>query len=117
MAGNPHALGIISGGILGGSTIGLTSKGWLVKVFESIYIPPTDDEEIRTTGPGRRGFREEEREEEKLIKITVYAYDTKWETEHIVSKDVSISVGDIEVVDNGTEIVEINVRNLKSRKR
>lgn len=111
--GNPHALGITTRGTLGGSTIGLASGGWLVKIFESIYIPP-DDEPIRTTGPARKHEGEKEREEEKLVKITVYAYGQKWETEHIVSKDVSISVGDVEVVDNGTEIVEINVRNLKS---
>lgn len=121
MVGNTHALGLASKGVMAGHQIGLASKGWLVRIGESIYIPPKipDEEEKRTTGPGRRGFREEEekkRKQQKLVKITVWAYDKKWETEHIVNRDVNISVGDVEVIEKGDGIIEIRLRNLKNEK-
>ncbi len=116
MLGNPHAIGLVTKGVatVGTSILGLTTSGYLIRIGEFVYVPQEDTR--RTTGPGRRGFREEEPEKHKLVKITIYAYGTKWETEHVVSKDLKLSVSDIEVVDNGEEIVEIKIRNLSNEK-
>ena len=112
MIGNPHALGLVSHGILAGSTIGLVSKGYLVKIFETIYIPPDDDKK-RTTGPGMRGFRDEEDKKLKEVTITVYAYGEKFVSTHIVDMNTKISIEDVEVIESGEGIVEVSIRNIE----
>lgn len=107
----PHATKIATRGRIA-SGLGIATQG----IYYKICIEEIPFEE-RTTGPGRRGFREEEqkkKDKQKLIKITVWAYDKKWETEHVVSDDVRVSATDVEVVDKGPGMIEVNIRNLKN---
>ena len=105
----PHAVKIATIGRIA-SGLGVATQGIYYKIcIEEFPI------ETRTTGPGRRGFREEQKKrKDKLIKITVWAYDKKWETEHVVSEDVRVSVSDIEVVEKGEGIIEVKLRNIKN---
>ena len=110
MAGNTHALGLATNGIISPSTIGVSSKGYLVKIGEAVYIPSILP--VRTTGPGMRGFREEEKKKRKKITVTIYAYGKKHVTEHIIEQDVKVSIEDIEVIDTGECIMDVRIRNL-----
>ena len=103
----PHGVQLATKGFLG-VTIGTTSKGYLIRVEE---VTPTPTE--RTTGPGGRGFREDKKKEDRLIKVTVYAYGKKWETEHAVAENVKVGIEDIEVVEKGEGIIEVAIKNLK----
>lgn len=102
----PHGTQIATKGFLG-VTIGTASKGYLIRIVE--VVSPVK----RTTGPGRHGFREEVKKEEKVVKVTVYAYGKKWETTHTVSTDIKIGIEDVEIVEMGDNVLSIVVRNTK----
>lgn len=102
----PHATQIATKGFLG-VTIGTVSKGFLIRIVE-VAVPPK-----RTTGPARRGFREEEKEPQKEIKVTVFAYGKKWETTQVVSSNVKIGIEDVEVIDRGEGTIEVSIRNIE----
>jgi hypothetical protein len=98
----PHGIQMATKGFLG-VTIGTVSKGYLIRIVE---VTP------RTTGPGRHGFREDENKEQKVVKITVYAYGKKWETTHTVSTGIKIGIEDVEVSELDGDTIQITLRNL-----
>ena len=102
----PHAVKMATAGRLG-AVVGTASRGVVLR----ICIEEFPIEEPRTTGPGRRGFREEEKKK-KCVKITVFAYGKKYVSEHCVDENVKVSVNDIEVVDNGQNIIGVKIRNV-----
>ena len=109
MIGNPHAIGLVSGGILGGSTIGITSSGYLVKIFEYTYVPPVDS--VRSTGPGMRGFRSKEKDKFKTVIITVEAYGKTVVTSHIVEKDIKVGIEDVIVKEREGGKITVEIKN------
>ncbi|RLA38960.1 MAG: hypothetical protein DRR06_19925, partial [Gammaproteobacteria bacterium] len=114
--GNPHAVGIATRGIatVGASTVGLTSKGYLVRIGESIYIPPTIPPIFPDIPTPHGGGGIPDLGEYKRVVVTVFAYGEKYVTTHIVDKNAKLTIEDVEIVDNGTEIVEVTIRNLRS---
>ena len=104
----PHGIQIATKGILA-ITLGTTSKGYLVRITETIpeipVVPPTQG------GPAKSGFRleEEERKKRKIVYICVEAYGKKFLHEEVVFKDRKIDVGDIEITEIGNEEIIITV--------
>jgi len=111
---NPHAIGLVTKGVatVGSSTIGLSSKGYLIRIGEFTYIPPV--EPPPTEFPSTPGGGGAPTVLKKLVMITVYAYGEKFVTKHFVDEDIKISIDDVEVIDNGESIVEVTIKNLKS---
>lgn len=102
----PHATQIATKGILG-TTLGTSSKGFLIRIEE---ITTT----TRTTGPAQRRDYEEKKKKDRTIQITIHAFGKKSVTTHVVSKGVKIGIEDVEIVDNGENIIGVTIRNLKS---
>jgi len=103
----PHAVKMATAGRLG-AVVGMPTRGVVLRIcIEELPVGG------RTTGPGMRGFREEEKRKFKVIKISVLAYGKKYVTEHVVDKDINIGISDIEVFDNGKKITGIKVKNFK----
>ncbi len=105
-----HATQIATKGVIGW-TVGLSTKGYVVSVLE--YTPPTPTTRPRTSGPANRGFRKEEPRQDKVIKVTVMANGSKWETKHVVSKDVKVGIEDIEIIEAEDNMLNITIRNVK----
>jgi hypothetical protein len=115
MIGNPHALGIATKGFatVGSSVVGFTSKGWLVRIGESIYIPPVvPDPNIPLPDGGGGGGGA--MGEYKRVVVTIFAYGEEFVTTHIVDKSTTVSIEDVDIVDNGERIIEVKIRNLRS---
>jgi len=100
----PHAVKLATMGRLG-ATVGTATRGRVLRIC-------IEEFPVRTTGPGRRGFRKEE-EKKKCIRITVFAYGEKFVSEHCVEKDRIVKASDVEVRDIGNKKISIKLKGIK----
>ena len=111
MIGNTHALGLATKGIMAGHTIGLSSQGYLVKIFEYVYVPP-EPEPTRPGSPGSGRDIPRDEQKKKVVRITVTAYGKKFISEHIVDENVRVGVKDVDIVDDGTQVISVRIKDV-----
>jgi len=99
----PHATQIATKGFLG-ATIGLSSKGYIIRITE---VPILIEKEYTA---GRKSFEEARK---KKVKICVEAYGKKFCQEKIISFDHKITVKDLEIIELGDEEISIIVKGPK----
>ena len=98
----PHATKMATKGRVGGA-VGIATRGASLRIC-------IEETLVRTTGPGRRGFREEEIK--KKIVVTVTAYGKKFRAEKIVEMDQKVKVSDLEIIDVGNKEIKIIVKDI-----
>jgi hypothetical protein len=107
--GNYHAIQLSTKGILG-TTVGLSTKGYIVTIEEFIYIPPEPEPEVPTGGHGgsswrRSDHRKRKQEDQKIVKITVHLSGETYEHYEYVNRDITITASDVQVeVDENKEV-------------
>lgn len=108
-----HATQIATRGIIGGSTIGLTTAGFLVEI-EEIVLP-----ERPPGGYGGGSFRfpvgpKRERKEQKQVKIKVYYSGQTYEHMEIMDAHYRVSVKDVEVItDDDDRVISVSIKNVR----
>lgn len=101
-----HALQIATRGRYQGSTLGLVSSGYLIRITEiPIYEVPS---KYKAAIP-----RDEKKKKKcKVIKIEIEYSGQTYETMHCVSKDTKISVEDVQIIEKNGKIVEIRIKDI-----
>lgn len=113
MIGNTHALGLATKGILAGSTIGLTSQGYLIQIEEFEYVPPIIPPTIPPSekppySPGGGGIASTQKK--KVIVVTVMAYGKKIVTKHVLNDDVKkIEIKDIQIIEGKNGKIDVKI--------
>lgn len=94
----PHGVQIATKGFLG-VTIGTSSKGFIIRI-EGHEVP---DESIKG------GPHPDPKSRMQCITITVEAYGQNYTHEECISLDRNIKISDLEIIDNGEEIISITI--------
>lgn len=117
MIGNTHALGIVSRGILGSSSIGMSSKGYLIQIEEFTYIPPIPKPSDGGGSPGstRRGKKWNLPDDKKIVMITVMANGQEYKSRHVVNKTLKVSISDVEIKEEEDGILWVSIANIAQK--
>ena len=104
----PHAVKMATSGRLG-AVVGTISRGVVLRVCIEEFPIPTE----RRTGPALRGFRK--REDQKLVKVTVWAYGKKFVHEKVIAKDKTVKMRNLEITDLGNKEIKIEIKGIKKK--
>ena len=107
-----HATQIATKGIIG-STVGLSTKGHIVSIFE--FVPPQPTPTHFPSIGGGGGSFGISKGKKKVIIVTVYAYGEKVTTRHVVNSKAKISISDIEITENENGPVTVSIRRTNKK--
>lgn len=111
---NLHATQIATKGVIG-STIGLSSKGYIIQIVE--YIPPTP----KQSGGGSPGSTRRGRskwnppDDKKIVMITVTANGQEYKSRHVVNKTLKVSISDVEIKEEEDGILWVSIANIAQK--
>lgn len=100
-----HALQIATRGIYQGSTIGLSSSGYIIKITETLETP------TKFKAAVTRYEEKSKKKPQKCVKIEVMYDKEIFELTRCIDHDIDISIDDVEVIERDGKVVEVLIKN------
>jgi hypothetical protein len=117
MIGNPHALTLVSKGILLGDAVGMASSGYIVRITEYVFTRPPqpnikDDTSKVDSSPGSARITKPEKQRKRVV-VSLLVDGEVFEAQCIVDVDVKISLSNVEVIQGESGPVGIVIKNIQ----